>query len=211
MAVVVSHRERKRQATPRIILGAGLYTRAIRKPAPGVAYFEIDDKNNILAFKKARLEGNGVDTNVRYIAGNYVSDGLIDLLKKSEFDFERPTHFIWEGNTMYLTAAAVSQVLGGITRHVTHFTVSLDYVTEEVIAKTTSDPEITVLSRGSQLWALLGLTVSVMSGVSQTTPRRRPWNTSRWRTFIGAYWATQPLDSPIYDYYSSCTLQAVEQ
>jgi O-methyltransferase involved in polyketide biosynthesis len=35
-----------------------------------------------------------------------------DLIEKSEFDFERPTHFIWEGNMMYLTAAAVSHVLG---------------------------------------------------------------------------------------------------
>ena len=26
-----------------------------------------------------------------------------------------------------------------------------------------------------------------------------------------AYWPAQPLDSPIYDYYSICTLQAVEQ
>jgi O-methyltransferase involved in polyketide biosynthesis len=95
----------------------GLDTRAIRKPAPGVAYFEIDDEN-ILAFKKGRLEENGIDTNVRFIPGNYIIDGHIDLLKKSEFDFERPTHFIWEGNTMYLTAAAVSQVFGGITRHV---------------------------------------------------------------------------------------------
>ena len=26
-----------------------------------------------------------------------------------------------------------------------------------------------------------------------------------------AYWPTQPLDSPIYEYCSVCTLQAVEQ
>ena len=38
-----------------VILGAGLDTRAIRKPAPTVTYFEIDDEN-ILAFKKASLE-----------------------------------------------------------------------------------------------------------------------------------------------------------
>jgi O-methyltransferase involved in polyketide biosynthesis len=64
-----------------VILGTGLDTRAIRKPAPDVAYFEIDDEN-ILSFKKARLEENGIDANVRFIPGNYVSDGLIDLSRR---------------------------------------------------------------------------------------------------------------------------------
>jgi O-methyltransferase involved in polyketide biosynthesis len=41
---------------------------------------------------------------------------------------------------MYLTAAAVNQVLADITRHVRHFTVSFDYVTEEVVAES-GDPE----------------------------------------------------------------------
>jgi hypothetical protein len=117
---------------------------------------------------------------------------------------------IWEGNTMHLTAPAVSRILIDIARHVRQFTISLDYMAEEVIAKTTGDPAITRVVERFAAMALLGITASVMSGVSQTTPRRRPWNTSRWRTFIGAYWPTQPLDSP-NDYYSICTLQAVEQ
>jgi Leucine carboxyl methyltransferase len=41
-----------------VILGAGLDTRSIRKQAPGVVYFEIDD-GNTLSFKKSRLEGHG--------------------------------------------------------------------------------------------------------------------------------------------------------
>jgi len=52
-----------------------------KKPAPDVAYFEIDDEN-ILSFEKARLEENGIDANVRFIPGNYVSDGLIDLSRR---------------------------------------------------------------------------------------------------------------------------------
>src|SRR5271157_928971 len=43
---------------------------------------------------------------------------------------------IWEGNTMHLTAPAVSRVLIDITRHVKRFSISLDYMAEEVIAKT---------------------------------------------------------------------------
>ena len=61
----------------------------------------------------------------------------------NEFDFGLPTHFIWEGNTMYLTADAVSQVLTDITRHIKQCSVSFDYMAEEVIAKTTGDHEIT--------------------------------------------------------------------
>jgi hypothetical protein len=44
---------------------------------------------------------------------------------------------IWEGNTMHLTAPAVSRVLIDITRHVKRFSISFDYMAEEVIAKTT--------------------------------------------------------------------------
>ena len=193
-----------------VIIGAGLDTRSIRKPAPSVVYFEIDDEN-ILAFKKARLEENGIDANVKFIPGNYVRDGLIDLLNKSEFDFERPTYFIWEGNTMYLTAAAVNQVLRDITRQVRHFTVSFDYVTKEVTAKTTGDPEITnVVERCAAMGAPWTHGISdvgslahkaaatILENVKVADPHR-------------AYWPTQPLDSPIYEYYSICTLQAVEQ
>ena len=43
-----------------VILGAGLDTRAQRKAAAHVAYFEIDD-GKTLAFKKARLEENRVE------------------------------------------------------------------------------------------------------------------------------------------------------
>jgi methyltransferase (TIGR00027 family) len=186
----------------------GLDTRAIRKLAPGVAYFEIDDEN-ILAFKKGRLEENGIDTNVRIIPGNYIIDAHIDLLKKSEFDFERPTHFIWEGNTMYLTAAAVSQVFADITRYVRQFTVSFDYVTEEVISNTTGDPEITsVVERFAAMGApwiygisdVLSLADKAMATILEHV---------KVADLHRAYWPTQPLDSPIYDYCSICTLQAV--
>jgi len=189
-----------------VILGAGLDTRAIRKAAPGVAYFEIDDEN-ILAFKKARLEENGIDANIRFIPGNYVSDGLIDLLKKSEFDFECPTHFIWEGNTMYLSAAAVSQVLGGITRHVRQFTVSFDYVTEEVIAKTTGDPEITsVVERFAAMGAPWNYGISDLRSFADKAMATILEHV-KVADLHRAYWPNKRLDSPIYDYYSICTVQ----
>ena len=65
-----------------VLLGAGLDTRAVRKPAVGVSYFEIDD-GATLALKQARYEENGIHANMRFIPGNYVTDGLIGLLKRS--------------------------------------------------------------------------------------------------------------------------------
>src|SRR5262249_9827390 len=61
------------------ILGAGLDTRAVRKRTSGVTYFEIDDPAT-LALKQARYEQKRIEVNARFIPGNYVTDGLIDLL-----------------------------------------------------------------------------------------------------------------------------------
>jgi O-methyltransferase involved in polyketide biosynthesis len=53
-----------------VILGAGLDTRAIRKQAPEVVYFEIDDETT-LSYKKARLAENRLSAEVSFIYGNY--------------------------------------------------------------------------------------------------------------------------------------------
>jgi O-methyltransferase involved in polyketide biosynthesis len=62
------------------------------------------------------------------------------LLESCGFDFGLPTHFIWEGNIMYLTADAVRQVMTNIAQRAERFTLAFDYMTPEVIAKTTGIP-----------------------------------------------------------------------
>ena len=89
-----------------VVLGSGFDTRSIRKQTAGVNYFEIDDPGT-LNFKKARLEANNIRAGTNYISGDYVSDDLNTLLESGGFDFSLPAHFIWEGNTMYLTADSV--------------------------------------------------------------------------------------------------------
>src|SRR5262249_8034114 len=81
-----------------VLLGAGLDTRAIRKSAPDVTYFEVDDRAT-LSLKEGCLEARGIYANARFIAGNYVTDGLIELLGRHGFDPDLPTYIIWEGNT----------------------------------------------------------------------------------------------------------------
>src|SRR6185295_11634918 len=121
-----------------VILGAGLDTRAVRKQAAGVAYFEIDDAAT-LKLKQACYEQLRLDVNVKFIAGNYVADGLINLLKQNGFDFDVPTYFIWEGNTMYLPLDSVKHILTQLRRYVRRFRLSFDYMADAVISKTTGD------------------------------------------------------------------------
>ena len=121
-----------------VLLGAGLDTRAQRKAAPGVAFFEIDD-GATLAFKQARLWEKGIAPGAAFIPGDYVVEDFTALLSRNGFDFSLATHFIWEGNTMYLSADAVARVLECIAQNLGRFSISFDYFAQEVIAKETGD------------------------------------------------------------------------
>ena len=103
---------------------------------------------------------------------------------------------------MHLTAPAVSRVLIDITRHVRHFTVSFDYMAEEVIAKTTGDPAITSV--------VLGITASDVRSLADKAAATILENV-KVADLHRAYWPNKQLDCPIYVRYSLCTLQAVER
>src|SRR5262249_16947558 len=110
-----------------LILGAGLDTRAARKPAAGVTYFEIDDAAT-LKLKQTCYKKQGIDANVKFIPGNHVTDGLIDLLKQNGFDFVLPTFLIWEGNPMYLPLESMKHILAEIKKYLKRFRLSFDYM-----------------------------------------------------------------------------------
>ena len=94
-----------------VILGAGLDTRAVRKRSAGVTYFEIDEAAT-LAVKQACYDEQGFDVNVKFIPGNYVTDGMIDIADAGTVSISTlPTYFIWEGNTMYLPLDGIKQIL----------------------------------------------------------------------------------------------------
>src|SRR5262245_55926745 len=106
-----------------VILGAGLDTRAVRKAADGVAYFEIDDPAT-LEMKRRCYREHGIDANLTLIPGNYVADGLIEMLGQNGFDFDLPTYLIWEGNTMYLPFDSVRHVLAQLRSYLKQFQIS---------------------------------------------------------------------------------------
>jgi methyltransferase (TIGR00027 family) len=190
-----------------VILGSGLDTRAVRKQAPGVKYFEIDDPDT-LTLKRTCYEQRDIHVNVRFIPGNYVTDGIIDLLESNDFDFAVPAYFIWEGNVMYLPLDTVKRLLAEIRTHVKRFRLSCDYMAEAVISKTTGDPGITTLVDS---FAAIG--APWLSGIRDIQSFARELGLNVLEDFKTAelcrtYRTDRPIVSPIFDFYSVCTLEA---
>jgi methyltransferase (TIGR00027 family) len=188
-----------------VILGAGLDTRAVRKQAPGVTYFEIDDPAT-LKLKQTCYERQGIDVAVRFVPGDYVTDGLIDLLEENGFDFEAPTYFIWEGNTMYLSLDSVKHILTELRRSVRRFELSCDYMAEAVISKTTGDPGVTSLVESFE-----AMGAPWLSGIRDIQDLARELRLTLVESFRTAelhqmYWLVRPITSPIFGFYSVCTL-----
>jgi methyltransferase (TIGR00027 family) len=188
-----------------VILGAGLDTRAVRKQVAGVRYFEIDDPST-LALKQSCYQQNGIDVDVQFIPGNYVTDGMIDLLTQNGFDCDVPTYFIWEGNTMYLPLEKVKHILEQLTTHVRRFRVSFDYMAEAVISKTTGDPGVTRLVES---FAAMG--APWLSGIRDIQSLARDLKLNLLENFktlelCRRYRANRPVTSPIFDFYCVCTV-----
>jgi len=191
-----------------VILGAGLDTRAQRKAKPGVAYFEIDD-GATLAFKRKRLEEKGIEPGVTYVPGDYVAEDFVALLSVAGFDFLAPTHFIWEGNTMYLSRPAVARVLEGIAQILPRFSISFDYMAPEVIANETGDPEITaVVARFAAMGAPWTYGISDVETLARQF-RARVKDRFTIAELHRLYWRDKTPDSRLFDYYTLCTLAAV--
>lgn len=191
-----------------VILGAGLDTRAQRKAVAGVAYFEIDDADT-LSFKQDKLAESGVYPAAEYIPGNYVTEGFINLLRRRGFDCDLPTHFIWEGNTMYLPEEAISQVLRDMASQVRQCSVSFDYIAPELISKATGEQ---ALSDVTERFAAMGAPwisgVDNLENLAESCGMKVSDNVN-FADLYRAYWPGKELDSVMYDYYSICTLEAL--
>jgi methyltransferase (TIGR00027 family) len=188
-----------------VILGAGLDTRAVRKHSADVRYFEIDDPAT-LRLKQACYERHGFDTNVTFIPGDYARDGLITLLARGGFVFDEPTYLIWEGNTMYLPRDYTKQVLTELKTHVRRFELSFDYMADSVVSKATGDPAIASLVES---FARMG--APWVSGISDIHTLAHQVGLAVAEHFQTAelyrkYWTGRPMTSPIFSFYSVCTL-----
>ena len=168
-------------------------------------YFEIDDAAT-LTLKEIAYEQRGIVANLTFIPGNYVTDGLMEPLIRNGFDVDVPTYFIWEGNTMYLPMRSIKHVLTGIRTHIPRFRVSFDYMAEAVIANTTGDPGITKLVDS---FARMG--APWVSGIRDIRALARELRLNLYENFktselYRTYWQGRPMTSPIFDFYSVCTV-----
>lgn len=189
-----------------LILGAGLDTRPQRISVADVVYFEIDAPET-QAFKTARLKENGVDPNTTYIGADYVADGMIDLLRRNVWDFSLPTHVIWEGNTMYLNETAVCHILAALMRHIKTCSASFDYFSEELINNETGDPQITsVVEKFAAMGAPWTYGINNLADLAARCGARVIDRVTV-ADLHRSYWPDRPLASPMYDYYSLCTVQ----
>jgi methyltransferase (TIGR00027 family) len=95
-----------------VVVGAAGYDgRALRYAKPGVRWFEIDLPAT-QADKRSRLLRLGVDTgHVTFIAADFASDPLADLLAAAGLDARRAALFLLEGVAVYLADATLDRVL----------------------------------------------------------------------------------------------------
>jgi methyltransferase (TIGR00027 family) len=98
-----------------VLLGAGFDTRAHRLPAlRELTVFEVDHPAT-QARKTAIVVGEGLDTRrVVYVGVDFERDDLRHELLTVRFDATRPSVFVWEGVTNYLTADAVDATLSTV-------------------------------------------------------------------------------------------------
>ena len=190
-----------------VIPGAGLDTRGVRKQVPGVTYFEIDDAE-ILNFKQTRLAEAGIKARIVFIPGNYVVDGLLQLLAVNGFDFDLPTYVIWEGNTMYLNRPAVLKVLTDLRSSLGRFAISFDYMNEAVIAYATGDERISsFVKRYADMGAPWSFGIDDLDALASDAGLSVIDNVKVVELFR-TFWPNRQLDSKFLDNYALSTLAA---
>jgi methyltransferase (TIGR00027 family) len=189
-----------------VILGAGLDTRAVRKPSAAARYFEIDDPATMELKRRCYADAR-IDSGVTLIPGNYVTDGLIDLLASNGFQFDVPTYLIWEGNVMYMPLKHDMDTLLELKRDVMRFRLSFDYLSEAVITKTTGDATLTLLVESFEAMDAPWVSgIDDVANVAREAGLRVVENVTTgelYRRYRG-----RPASSPIFQHYSICTLES---
>jgi methyltransferase (TIGR00027 family) len=94
-----------------VILGAGFDTRAQRLPVlAGITTFEVDHPDT-QAVKQRALRGVPTPADLHLVPCDFQEGPLEAAMVEAGYDVTRPTLFLWEGTTNYLTEAAVDQTL----------------------------------------------------------------------------------------------------
>ena len=128
---------RKKNVQQILILGSGLDTRAYRfKELKSCKIFEVD-LASVQDFKKAKIEKHfgSLPSNVSYVAIDFNSQTLDEVLKQNNFDYTKTTFIIWEGVTQYITKEAVERTFDFISRTAQGSSVVFTYILDSVVKK----------------------------------------------------------------------------
>ena len=107
---------------------------------------------------------------------------------------------------MYLPLGSTEYILAQLKKYLKRFRLSFDYLAEAVISKTTGDAGVTSLVESFEnigapwlsgirdiKWTAHELGLSVIENLKTAELHQR-------------YWPARPMSSPIFDFYSVCTL-----
>ncbi len=112
-------------------LGAGYDTRTVElQHNRRIRCFEVD-LPKIQQTKRELLHQCGVDTSgVRFVPANFLTDNWLDNLARAGFDPRKPTFFLWEGVTYYLSREAMEKTFRSIATMAPGSVVVFDYGTD---------------------------------------------------------------------------------
>jgi len=112
-------------------LGAGYDTRTVQlQHNRRICCFEIDLPKT-QQMKRELLSQCGVDTSgVKFVPANFLTDNWLDNLVKADFDPRKPTFFLWEGVTYYLSREAMEKTFRTIAISAPGSVVVFDYGTD---------------------------------------------------------------------------------
>jgi len=151
-----------------VLLGAGFDSRAHRLPSlRSCTVFEVDHPATQAA-KRARCEASDLPLHpVVYVPVDFEKDDLVDSLIGAGFRRDRPTLFLWEGVTHYLTAEAVDTTLRAVVRAAPSGTLVFTYIHAGALDGTVHFPEgdrwIRAVARLGEPW-IFGLVPAHVPG-----------------------------------------------
>ena len=115
-------------------LGAGYNTRTVQlQHDRRIRCFEVDLPGT-QQLKLKLLHQCGVDTSgVTFVSANFLTADWLDNLVRAGFDPTKPTFFLWEGVTYYLSREAMEKTFRTIAMSAPGSVVVFDYATDAVI------------------------------------------------------------------------------
>ena len=117
-------------------LGAGYDTRTVQlQHDPRIGCFEVDLPKT-QQMKRELLHQCGVDASgVKFVPANFLTDTWLDNLAETGFDPQKPTFFLWEGVTYYLSREAMEKTFRTIATMPPGSVVVFDYGTDANIQR----------------------------------------------------------------------------